>query len=126
MAILTRHTTVTLPVEGMDCTSCAAHVEESVGRLPGVQSVQVLFAAERATVTFDPARVATADIRAAIQQAGYAVREDGLEEAREAPRHNPGQIIGWGVLGMVAVVILVAALGEWLGLFVAALERLPW
>jgi Cd2+/Zn2+-exporting ATPase/Cu+-exporting ATPase len=37
-----------------------------------------------------------------------------------------GQIIGWGVLGAVATVVVVAALGERLGLFDEALERLPW
>ena len=44
----------------------------------------------------------------------------------EAARRDVGQIIGWGVLSIVAAVVLVAALGERLGIFDQALERLPW
>ncbi len=119
-------TSLDLPVGGMDCAECAAHIERAVRALPGVRDVQVLVAAERATVSFDPAQVTLGQIKAAIGEAGYTVREVAAAEPLEAGRRDVGQIIGWGALGMVAVVVVIAALGERLGLFDAALERLPW
>lgn len=126
MATTANHTRITLPVTGMDCTSCAAHIEQSVSNLPGVEDVQVLFSAERATITFDPDLVTTGQIKAAIGAAGYGVPEEAVAASLEAGRRDVGQIIGWGVLGMVAVVVLVAALGERLGIFDRVVERLPW
>ncbi|HEX6290260.1 MAG TPA: cation-translocating P-type ATPase [Herpetosiphonaceae bacterium] len=120
------HQTITLPVAGMDCTSCAAQIEAAIGKLHGVAEARVLFAAERATVTFDPDRVTVGQIRAAIGQAGYSVRDETVAAPPDAGRRDLGQIIGWGLLGMVAVVVVVAALGEQLGLFDRALDRLPW
>ena len=48
---------VELPIEGMTCASCAGRVEKSLNKLEGVEAT-VNFATERATVEFDPERVA--------------------------------------------------------------------
>jgi P-type Cu+ transporter len=121
-----RLTTLELPVGGMDCAERARHIEQGVRALPGVYDVQVLVTAERATMSFDPERVTPDQIKAAIGEAGYTVREVAGAEPREPKRQDVIQIIGWGALAIVAVVVMVAALGERLGLFDAALERLPW
>ncbi len=122
-------TTITLPVAGMDCASCAAHIEQAVKKLPGVEGVQVLVAAERATVIYDPQQLGREHIVGAIGQAGYSVPDDTTPEVVEA--HAPSErtvssIIGWGVLGIVALVVVVASLGEQLGLLDTFVERLPW
>lgn len=80
-------TTLTLPVAGMDCASCAAHIEQAVKKLPGVESVQVLVATERATVTYDPQQLEREQIAGAIGQAGYSVPDDTQTEVVEA--HAP-------------------------------------
>lgn len=126
MAITTRRETVDLPVADMDCQSCAAHIQEAVGRLPGVQDVSVLVSAGRATVRYDPSMVTTSQIRAAIGGAGYTVREQAAVEELHVRERDVSQIVGWASLGMVAIVVLVAALGERLGILDGAIERLPW
>jgi P-type Cu+ transporter len=127
MATLGNRTRIDLPVAGMDCQSCAAHIQEAVAKLPGVDDVRVLVSAERATVTFDPAQVTTDDIKAAIGAAGYAVPDVVAADATHPSRRPDAvQVLGWGVLGLVAAVIMVVAVGEWLGIFDQALERLPW
>lgn len=127
----TRHSTpvtLDLPVIGMDCSDEAVHIESAVGKLDGVREVRALVAASRATVIFDPARVTPEQIRAAIASTGCSVAEADVNAAGapEAATRDVSQIIGWASLGMVAVVVLVGALGERLGLFNAVLERLPW
>ena len=132
MAIDSKHTTVELPIEGMDCADEALLIESAVGKLSGVRDVRPLVSAARASVTFDPAIVTLEQIKAAIRGTGCSVSEIGpahqqeVNALRERGRRDVGQIIGWGALGMVALVVVVAALGERLGLLDAALERLPW
>ena len=44
-----------LPVSGMSCASCVGRVERAASRVPGVESVAVNLATERASVTAGPA-----------------------------------------------------------------------
>lgn len=117
--------TLELPVAGMTCQDCADTVASALRRVSGVRNVQVLLAAERATVTFDPVQTSRDQLVAAVGEAGYTVRERPTLAGREH-RPDPGQVIGWGVLGVVAAVIVLAAVGERLGIFDVALENLPW
>lgn len=126
MAAAPTRTTVSLPIEGMDCPSCAAHVRGAVSSLPGVEDVQVFFSAERASVSFDPATVTIDQVKAAIEGTGYRVRAERAPEALPPSRRDVGQIVSWGSLGMVAVVVLVAALGERIGFLDQLIEELPW
>ncbi len=122
-------TTITLPVAGMDCASCAAHIEQAVKKLPGVEGVQVLVAAERATVIYDPRQLGREQIVDAMGQAGYSVPDDtkiAVVEAHAPSRRKASSIIGWGMLGIVTLVVVVASLGEQLGLLDAFVERMPW
>lgn len=64
----------TFPVQGMTCASCAGRVEKSLAAVPGVTSVSVNLATERATVRAE-AGTAMASLGAAVQKAGYAVGE---------------------------------------------------
>ena len=62
-----------LPIEGMTCASCVRRVEKALAKVEGVHEVGVNLATERATVTYDPAVVSMADMRAAVERAGYSV-----------------------------------------------------
>ena len=73
LAIAAPAATLTLPIEGMTCATCALRIEKVVGRLDGVQRAQVQLASERATVGYDPARVGRAEVVAAIEAAGFQV-----------------------------------------------------
>jgi len=63
----------TLPITGMTCANCALTVERSLKRTPGVEDVSVNFATERATVRYDPSKVALPALAAAVEDAGYGV-----------------------------------------------------
>jgi copper-transporting P-type ATPase V len=74
---------VELNVSGMTCGSCAARVQKTLGRQPGVDQANVNFATERATVVFDPAQVAVDDLVAAVGKIGYGLAP--AQTASEAP-----------------------------------------
>jgi Cd2+/Zn2+-exporting ATPase/Cu+-exporting ATPase len=115
-----------VPVQGLCCLDEAAQVEAALRALPGVRDVRALVSAERATVTFDAHAVTFEQIRQAINGAGFAVRQPAVAETAREGRRELGQVLGWGVLAFVAVVVLVATAGERLGLLDGALEWLPW
>ncbi|MEY3019601.1 MAG: hypothetical protein RLZZ272_585 [Actinomycetota bacterium] len=84
-----RSVRIVLPVEGMTCASCANRVTRSLSRLEGVGEVTVNFATHRAAVAYDPERVSTTELSAAVERVGYHVPEvpdDAGEHARRAAR----------------------------------------
>jgi Cu+-exporting ATPase len=64
---------VTIPVTGMTCTNCALNIERSVKKLPGVMGTSVNFAAEQASISFNPDELQIGDLVEKIHDAGYGV-----------------------------------------------------
>ncbi|HXF82899.1 MAG TPA: heavy metal translocating P-type ATPase [bacterium] len=62
-----------LPVEGMSCASCVLKVETGLKGTAGVQDVAVNFAAQRAVVAYDPARVSPDRFIEVVRALGYEV-----------------------------------------------------
>ncbi|NWE17710.1 cation-translocating P-type ATPase [Pseudomonas sp. P7548] len=81
-------TTFDLPISGMTCASCAGRVERALGKVPGVQSVSVNLANERAHVEvlgqMDPGVLI-----AAVDKAGYTAtlpQSETTTDANQAER----------------------------------------
>ena len=115
-----------IPVAGMDCAGCTRKVQKSLASLPGVRSAEVLLSSEKAVVEFDPEKTSIADLRGAVEAVGYKVPEvesepDGSAAGSELSR---GALRLFGVVfGAILAIIVV---GEWLGLFEAVTELVPW
>ena len=67
--------TITLPIGGMTCASCAAHVEGALSDVTGVISANVNLATERASVSFVPGLAGLEDFKQAVAESGYQVLE---------------------------------------------------
>jgi len=104
---------VTIPVEGMTCASCVRRVENALAKVPGVLSASVNLATERATVTFLPGQVAIADLRRAVEDAGYRLRELAEEapDAEAAARDREQRTLLAKLLfaGIVGAVLMLGA-----------------
>jgi Cu+-exporting ATPase len=118
--------TIEIPILGMDCADCTLHVQHAIAALPGVESVNVYLASEKAVVQLDPQRVDLPAIRQAVAGAGYAVAAE-LDESPE-PRHAANftrPIIT--LFGIVFFAVLfVVVIGEWFGLFETITTQVPW
>lgn len=68
-------TTATYTVKGMTCGHCVSSVKEEVGEVPGVTGVEVELATGLLTVESE-VPIGTAQIRAAVQEAGYEVADN--------------------------------------------------
>jgi Cu+-exporting ATPase len=68
---------LTIPVTGMTCASCVRRVERALSKKEGVASASVNFAAEKATVKYDPKISSPDDLIGTIEGTGYGtdVRE---------------------------------------------------
>lgn len=64
---------VTLKVEGMHCTGCAATIQALVQRRAGVRRVSAAYESGEARILYDPAVVSESDIVDVIEKAGYRV-----------------------------------------------------
>ena len=66
---------ITLKVQGMTCQHCVQTIEKSVGKLAGVNEVAVNLANGQVDVHMDERKVSEAELRAAIENAGYQVMD---------------------------------------------------
>ena len=62
----------TLPIEGMTCASCVGRIERALQAVPGVTTVSVNLATERASITTN-SPVDRSRLVAAVESAGYTV-----------------------------------------------------
>ena len=69
---------IDLSVTGMSCAACAARIEKGLKSLDGVSGASLNFAAERATVSFDPGRTAPGRLAAKVEELGYGVRVEKI------------------------------------------------
>lgn len=74
-----KSTSVNLKIAGMSCAACAARIEKGLARLDGVELATVNFAAEKAGITFDPAKLKLSDIGEKIEKLGFQVVADKAE-----------------------------------------------
>lgn len=75
----------TLPVIGMACASCSAHVERELSSLRGVQSASVSLASRTALIDYDPSAITLEEMKAAINGIGFdlVIEADRSVEAIE-------------------------------------------
>src|ERR687892_239913 len=80
---------LTIPVEGMTCASCVAHVEQALTGVPGVVNTSVNLATEKAAVEYIPGAADISELTRAVQEAGYRVENiegEGLGSQSELER----------------------------------------
>jgi len=77
------------PVSGMTCASCVGRVEQALSGVPGVISVNVNLASEKATVEYIEG-TELADLRRAVKEAGYELSAEAetLEDVTTASRRE--------------------------------------
>jgi Cu+-exporting ATPase len=70
---------LTLPITGMTCANCVATVEKGLKKLDGVQEATVNLATERATITYDAAKLKEQDLIERVEKVGYGVPTSTIE-----------------------------------------------
>ena len=117
---------VDLPVYGMDCSECVAHVKSALEAVPGVGQVEVFLGAERARVDLLGPQVSRDALCQAVHAAGYRTELISPAEGAAAGGRRIAAVVLTVFALVVATVFLVVVLGEWFGLLDGISERLPW
>ena len=120
--------TLEVPVKGMDCAECTQHVQHAIAQLPGVESVDVLLSSEKAVIRLDPARVDLPAIRRAVASVGnYSVPDtESAEPTASLPARDFNRQLVTLLVGVFGVVLSIVVIGEWLGVFEALGELVPF
>lgn len=109
------------PVLGMSCAACAARVDKTLNRQPGVRQATVNYATATATVEYDCTMCSPDSLQQAVQAAGYDLiiqeeEENALEEAEQAHTERYQTLkfrTRWAVLLAVPTVIVGMFFMEW-------------
>ncbi|MFH1639577.1 MAG: heavy metal translocating P-type ATPase [Chloroflexota bacterium] len=97
------------PVSGMTCATCVAHVEEALQGVPGVISVNVNLATEKATVEhLEDTNIA--GLRQAVRDAGYELGEESatLEDVTVAARREASRLKKQLIVSAVLSIMIMA------------------
>ena len=70
-------------IEGMHCSSCANIIETSIKKLSGINSSNVNFTSEKASVVFDDSIMDSNKIIKAIERSGYKAHELNIKNSAE-------------------------------------------
>lgn len=76
-------TEVSFGVTGMTCASCVRRIEKALGKVDGVDKVSVNLATEKAKVRYDPQQTNVGALVAAVEKAGYGVRDLPVSQPEE-------------------------------------------
>jgi len=66
---------ISLTIGGMHCATCALTIEEALKEVPGVADARVNFALGKASIDYDSEIASHAQLRRAVEEAGYKVLE---------------------------------------------------
>jgi len=77
---------ITLPITGMSCANCSNAVERNLKKLEGMAQVNVNYATENATCTFDTALLKEHEIIDKIKSIGYNVPTVFCEDVEQTAR----------------------------------------
>jgi P-type Cu+ transporter len=121
--------------DGMTCMSCAPQLEAALEAVPGVESVEGNYGADRLTVTYDPDLVDADQLGTVVGRSGFRVEQraepgsPGTEDTDAAERRaeirDLGRRVLLGALLTIPTVYAVMA-GEVFGLPVAEWLHNPW
>ncbi len=64
---------ILLPVRGMHCSACAGIIERVVGKLEGVERINVNFATEKVSLEYDSEKINLDKVNNAIEKLGYKI-----------------------------------------------------
>jgi Cu+-exporting ATPase len=127
---------ISVGVEGMTCASCVNRIERFLRQTDGVAQANVNLATERATVTLDPTRAGRAEVEAAIEAAGYDIREEAAVQSGDlsleaadpdaGARAREQRDLGIKALVSVGVAVAIMLLMLWPGGIGLPMSQLNW
>jgi len=99
-------------IEGMNCASCAAHVEKAASKVEGITFASVNLATERLTISYDERKASVNKVVEAVSKAGYKAIDDERERRASLPESEKlkKRLIWSGVFTVPLLLIAMSAM----------------
>ena len=127
---------INLKLRGMSCSSCAIRIESAISEVPGVKLCSVNFAAEQATVEYDPRQTSIQNIQEAVTEAGFSayslpIAMTGEDDAERAARQAESNDLKLKIIvgGVISSILIFGSLPMMTGLellLIPAWLHNPW
>jgi len=115
----------TFTIKGMHCASCVRILEKALKKVDGVTQANVNLATEKATVTYDSAKVTNDHLSSAVEKVGYqAIVEEKKSSFAEASEDKEKQKELKALKNKVIVSLMLGGLILW-GSFPGLIETAP-
>lgn len=106
----------TIPVVGMACSACSAHVERKLNSLPGVQSASVSLPGRSALVEYDEKEISLEQMKREINAIGYDLVIESDRSVEEIERNAYRQLKRKTLLSWLFAVLCMAVSMRWISL----------
>ena len=94
-------------IEGMNCASCAAHVEKAAAKVEGITFASVNLATERLTISYDERKTSVTSVIDAVSRAGYKAIDDEKERRAAQPEtERLRKRLIWSLIFTVPLLVL--------------------
>lgn len=107
----------TIPVVGMACSACSAHVEKRLSEMEGVLSASVSLTGRSATVEYDETIVSLSQMKQAVNDIGFDLVIESNRSIAEIERRNYTLLLRKTLLSWcfsILVMMLSMGCGTWL------------
>ena len=112
----------TYAVTGMTCSACSSGIERVVGKMEGVNSVEVSLMGKCMTVDYDEGAVSEEAIFDAVKSLGYGVWHEGEQPQGKETAQDKKLFIRFIVSLCILVPLLVISMGHMFGLPIGLLD----
>ena len=106
----------TIPVVGMACAACSAHVERKLNSLPGIQSASVSLPGRSALVEYDEKEISLEQMKREINAIGYDLVIESNRSVEEIERNAYRQLKRKTLLSWFFAVLCMAVSMKWISL----------
>lgn len=104
-------------ITGMTCSACSARVEKAVGKLNGIENVSVNLLANSMTLKYDENILSESDIKKAVTDAGYGIKDNTPEKNNPAIDDNAKMLKKCFVYSLIFLIpLMYISMGHMLGL----------
>jgi Cu2+-exporting ATPase len=101
----------TYPVLNMTCASCAARVQKTLGKQPGVTTAIVNYANATVQVEYDEKQITPGKLKESVQKFGYDLVVDGDDEDVDDLNRKASKSLKYKTIGAILLSIPVVIIG---------------
>ena len=105
-----------IPVIGMSCSSCSAHVEKKLQSLKGIKTASVSLPMRSASVEYNPEIITPEDMKKEIQALGYDLILDEEKSVTEIENRDYKSLVNKTIASWVLSILSMAVSMSWISI----------